>query len=178
MKKQLIRMLLAIAVVISAVTIGMKTTKAATQGDWEYTVDENLQAKITAYYGNASSVTIPETLGGYTVKYIGASVFANNISITRVTIPQKIVKIGNSSFKNCVNLKYVNINAESMAVVSYSIYSEKMSTDNFYCKDYSVFYNAGSNTDGMIVTFGNTGNTRLFICYRKRQVKRSVLSCR
>ena len=156
MKKQLIRMLLAIAVVISAVTIGMKTAKAATQGDWEYTVDENLQAKITAYYGNASSVTIPETLGGYTVKYIGASVFANNISITRVTIPQKIVKIGNSSFKNCVNLKYVNINAESMAVVSYSIYSEKMSTDNFYCKDYSVFYNAGSNTDGMIVTFGNT----------------------
>ena len=57
MKKQLIRMLLAIAVVISAVTIGMKTAKAATQGDWEYTVDENLQAKITAYYGNASSVT-------------------------------------------------------------------------------------------------------------------------
>lgn len=53
MKKQLIRMLLAIAVVISAVTIGMKTAKAATQGDWEYTVDENLQAKITAYYWNA-----------------------------------------------------------------------------------------------------------------------------
>ena len=156
MKKQLIRMLLAIAVVISAVTIGMKTAKAATQGDWEYTVDGNLQATITAYYGNDSSVSIPETLGGYTVKYIGASVFANNISITSVTIPQKIVKIGNSSFKNCVNLKYVNINAESMAVVSHSIYSEKMSTDNFYCKDYSVFYNAGSNTDGMVVTFGNT----------------------
>ena len=53
MKKQLIRMLLAIAVVISAVTIGTKTAKAATQGDWEYTVDENLQAKITAYYWNA-----------------------------------------------------------------------------------------------------------------------------
>ena len=155
MKKQFIRMLLAIAVVISAVTIGMKTAKAATQGDWEYTVDGNLQAKITAYYGNASSVTIPETLGGYTVKYIGDSVFANNISITRVTIPQKIVKIGNSSFKNCVNLKYVNINAESMKVVSYSVYNESLSTDNSLCEDCSVFYNAGSNTDGMIVTFGN-----------------------
>lgn len=99
MKKQLFRMLLAIAVVISAVTIGIKTAKAATQGDWEYTVDGNLKAEITAYYGNASSVTISETLGGYTVKYIGASVFANNISITRVTIPHKIVKIGNSSLK-------------------------------------------------------------------------------
>ncbi|WP_456067669.1 hypothetical protein [Eshraghiella crossota] len=80
MKKQLVRMLLAIAVVISAVMIGMKTAKAATQGDWEYTVDGNLKAEITAYYGNASSVTIPETLGGYTVKDI-------------------IVKIGNSSLK-------------------------------------------------------------------------------
>ena len=48
MKKQLVRMLLAIAVVISAVMIGMKTAKAATQGDWEYTVDGNLKAEITA----------------------------------------------------------------------------------------------------------------------------------
>ena len=96
-------MLLAIAVVISAVTIGMKTAKAANQGDWEYTVDGNLQAKITAYYGNASSVTIPETLGGYTVKYIGASVFEGNTALTSVTIPKKIIGIGDCAFKSSRN---------------------------------------------------------------------------
>ena len=150
MKKQLIRMLLAIAVVISAVTIGMKTTKAATQGDWEYTVDGNLQAKITAYHGNASSVSIPETLGGYTVKYIGESVFEGNTALTSVTIPKKIIGIGDCAFKNCVNLKYVYINAESINDCYYaSAYS------GIYDESFSVFYNAGTNTSGMTVTFGN-----------------------
>ena len=149
MKKQLIRMLLAIAVVISAVTIGMKTAKAATQGDWEYTVDENLQAKITEYYGNASSVTIPETLGGYTVKYIGASVFEGNTALTSVTIPKKIIGIGDCAFKNCVNLKTINYNAES-------VYDCDARNAGSWDYEHSAFYNAGTNTTGMTVTFGNT----------------------
>ena len=149
MKKQLIRMLLAIAVVISAVTIGMKTAKAATQGDWEYTVDENLQAKITEYYGNASSVTIPETLGGYTVKYIGASVFEGNTALTSVTIPKKIIGIGDCAFKNCVNLKTINYNAES-------VYDCDARNAGSWDYEHSAFYNAGTNTTGMTVIFGDT----------------------
>lgn len=43
-----------------------------------------------------------------------------------------------------------------MEVVSHSVYNASLSTDNFYCEDRSVFYNAGSNTDGMIATFENT----------------------
>lgn len=156
MKKQLIRMLLAIAVVISAVTIGMKTAKAATQGDWEYTVDENLQATITAYYGNASSVSIPETLGGYTVKYIDDSVFEGNTALTTVTIPKKIIGIGNCVFKNCVNLKYVYINAEAMERTYGSSWNPVRDSINNACYDVSTFYNAGTNTTGMTVIFGNT----------------------
>ena len=156
MKKQLIRMLLAIAVVISAVTIGMKTAKAATQGDWEYTVDGNLQAEITAYYGSASNVSIPETLGGYTVKYIGDSVFEGNTRLTSVTIPKKIIGIGDCAFKNCVNLKTINYNAESVYDCS-SYSTDGDSYTAYWCSAMnSVFYNAGTNTTGMTVTFGNT----------------------
>lgn len=205
MKKQLIRMLLAIAVIISAMTIGMKTAKAATQGDWEYTVDGNLQAKITAYHGNASSVSIPETLGGYTVKYIGASVFEGNTALTSVTIPKKIIGIGNCAFKNCtglktmtavngveifgsesfngcislttitipkstktigncafkdcVNLKTINYNAETVNDCSeYSIFGRFGGGYNVFWTSArnSVFFNAGTNTTGMTVIFGNT----------------------
>ena len=157
MKKQLIRMLLAIAVVISAVTIGMKTAKAATQGDWEYTVDGNLQATITAYYGNASSVSIPETLGGYTVKYIDDSVFEGNTALTSVTIPKKIIGIGKCAFKNCVNLKTINYNAESVNDCSLNSINGFDDIDDYWGSAMnSVFYNAGTNTTGMTVTFGNT----------------------
>ena len=156
MKKQLIRMLLAIAVVISAVTIGMKTAKAATQGNWEYTVDGNLQATITAYYGNASSVSIPEKLGGYTVKYIADSVFEGNTALTSVTIPKKITKIGKCAFKNCVNLKTINYNAESVNDCSSNSINAYDDTDAWGSARNSVFYNAGTNTTGMTVIFGNT----------------------
>ena len=171
MKKQLIRMLLAIAVVISAVTIGMKTTKAATQGDWEYTVDGNLQAEITAYYGSASNVSIPETLGGYTVKYIGDSVFEGNTRLTSVTIPKKITGIGDCAFKNCVNLKNVTINAESI--------NDCSSGSSGYYSDYqeSVFYNAGTNTDGMTVTFGNTVKYIPGYLFATERTKESELYC-
>ena len=171
MKKQLIRMLLAIAVVISAVTIGMKPAKAATQGDWEYTVDENLQATITAYYGNASSVSIPETLGGYTVKYIDDSVFEGNTALTSVTIPKKIIGIGDCAFKNCVNLKNVTINAESIkdcSSGSASVYSDYQE---------SIFYNAGTNTDGMTVTFGNTVKYIPGYLFATERTKESELYC-
>ena len=156
MKKQLIRMLLAIAVVISAVTIGMKTAKAATQGNWEYTVDGNLQATITAYYGNASSVSIPEKLGGYTVKYIADSVFEGNTALTSVTIPKKITKIGKCAFKNCVNLKTINYNAESVNDCSSNSINAYDDTDAWGSARNSIFYNAGTNTTGMTVIFGNT----------------------
>ena len=168
MKKQIIRMLLAIAVVISAVTIGMKTAKAATQGDWEYTVDGNLQAEITAYYGSASNVSIPETLGGYTVKYIGDSVFEGNTRLTSVTIPKKITGIGDCAFKNCVNLKTINYNAESV---------KDCDSDSIYYNSAGVFYNAGTNTDGMTVTFGNTVKYIPAYLFATRQDKTNEVYC-
>ena len=168
MKKQLIRMLLAIAVVISAVTIGMKTAKAATQGDWEYTVDGNLQAEITAYYGSASNVSIPETLGGYTVKYIGDSVFEGNTRLTSVTIPKKIIGIGDCAFKNCVNLKTINYNAESV---------NDCDSDSIYYNNAGVFYNAGTNTDGMTVIFGNTVKYIPAYLFATRQDKTNEVYC-
>ena len=54
-------------------------------------------------------VTIPATLGGYSVKRIGAEAFKDCLSITHVTIPNIVADIGTNSFRSCTNLMSVTI---------------------------------------------------------------------
>jgi hypothetical protein len=92
--------------VIMALTIWTATptqASAATSGDFEYSVS-NGTATITYYYGNATYLTIPSTLGGYPVTGIGEEGFYYCLSLRTVTIPNSVTSIGENAFYGCESL--------------------------------------------------------------------------
>ncbi len=84
--------------------------KALTSGSYTYTVSNN-QATITGYSGTASNLSIPSSLGGYTVTKIDQGVFKNNSTLVSVQIPSTIVSIAssynNGAFQGCSKLETV-----------------------------------------------------------------------
>ena len=69
-------------------------------------------ATITGYTGSASFVSIPSTIDGLKVTKIGSGAFANNTTITSVSIPSSVTKIGEDwnatgPFQNCIKLTNV-----------------------------------------------------------------------
>ena len=62
---------------------------------------------------NAKSVTIPKTITvdgiTYTVTEIAAKAFKNNKKLKKITIPETVVKIGNSAFYGCKSLTSIVI---------------------------------------------------------------------
>lgn len=104
-----------ITVVVMAIFI-LPITAYATEevtpivcGDYEYTLNENNEATITAYNGTATELVIPEKLDGYTVVEIGDKAFYNNGIFEKITIPDSIVRIGMQAFEQCENLKEVKL---------------------------------------------------------------------
>lgn len=75
----------------------------------------NLKTLNDDYYPSttftAQSVTIPETLEGYTVTEIGEWLFAKNTNITSVELPASITAISQGAFIDCENLKSLTVNA-------------------------------------------------------------------
>jgi len=64
---------------------------------------------ITAYTGSSGSVTIPGSINGLPVTTIGTNTFANDTSLTNVTIPAGITTIGTNAFSGCLGLTSVTI---------------------------------------------------------------------
>ena len=80
--------------------------------------------EITAYSGSKASLTIPETINGYTVSRIGEFAFKNNATLLTVTIPGTITSIGDYAFadsavrivKGCENVRTIGNYAFSGAL--------------------------------------------------------------
>ncbi len=91
-----------------------------------------------AFYGckGLTSVTIPDS-----VTTISNRAFYGCTGLTSVTIPDSVTSIGEYAFRNCESLTTVNWNAVN--VISYP---------SFYS---NPFRNAGTNSDGLAVVFGN-----------------------
>ena len=71
---------------------------------YTYSLDEDENATITKFMGNASALMIPSELDGYTVVAIGNDAFRGNKNIRSVIIPDTVKKIGASAFADCTNL--------------------------------------------------------------------------
>ncbi len=82
---------------------------AATVGDFTYEVLGDGTAEITHYTGSATAVTVPATVGGYTVTAIGDYAFYHCLSLESVTIPDSVTTIGFAAFGDCTSLRSIII---------------------------------------------------------------------
>ena len=82
---------------------------AASEGYYTYTITDG-EATITDVNTSISGdITIPATLGGYSVTTIGYMAFDNCDSLTSVTIPDSVTTIGRWAFDDCDSLTSVTI---------------------------------------------------------------------
>lgn len=83
-------------------------------GEWRYTISSG-EATLKEYFGTASSIIIPSFIDGYPVTEIGEKLFEDS-SITNVTIPKSIEKIGYNAFANCKYLTSIYFDAKDCNV--------------------------------------------------------------
>lgn len=93
---------------------------------------------ITAYNGEKKSITVPETIKGFTPTSVANKAFSNS-DIKVIELPKTVKTIGNSSFNRCINL--TSITATGVT---------KIGTFCFYCDT------ALTNVDMPNVLFVNT----------------------
>ena len=91
-----------------------ETTSTTINGatiNWEYELNEAGEVenlKCTNKSALIGNFDIPSTIDGKTVKSIDASGFSDS-NITGVKVPNTVQRIGESAFKNCKNLKTVDL---------------------------------------------------------------------
>ncbi|MBQ3985529.1 MAG: leucine-rich repeat protein [Oscillospiraceae bacterium] len=157
-KRTLVLFALTLCLCAALLVLPASAASTYTEGDWTYSVSGDT-VTVVSYNGSSSSVTLPTdvTLNGYELKptIIGASAFAGNKSLKSVVIPEQYTTLGNAAFKNCVNLSSITINGSLNNLSEYSTYNGGyVYPDNRYDYQYSAFYNAGTSTSGITVTFG------------------------
>ena len=101
--------------VISSEESSEEKEEVFTCGDYEYT-RVNTVAMIYAYKGKDKEVSLPSELDGYTVTAIDGKAFANNKTITKLTVSDTVVNIGDGAFKDCIALTKIYIGS-SVAVL-------------------------------------------------------------
>ena len=79
-------------------------------------------AGIAFYFGKESNVTVPSTLGGYTVTQIG-TVFAGNTNLVSITLSEGVEIIGPLAFSGCTNLTTVVL-PDTLESVSWRAFSD------------------------------------------------------
>ena len=111
MKKRLLSILLAAALLIGLVPTLLLPAAAAdyTSGDFTYKLNDDGSAIITQYSGSAAALTIPSSLDGHTVKQIDSYAFGKNTTLTSVSIPETVTELKYSAFMDCTSLTAVTI---------------------------------------------------------------------
>jgi hypothetical protein len=67
--------------------------------------------------------TVPDVIAGKTIIQIANYAFANNTTLTKVTIPSSIAYIGDHAFSNCTNLAQVDITDETTSILGSTPFS-------------------------------------------------------
>lgn len=137
-----------VMVLTPSVDVQAAQATTVTVGDWEFSQSSGT-VYASKYVGTAKEVTVPTsvTINGstYVIRVLGDKAFDSNTTVEKVTVPAKITQIGDYSFRNCTNLKYVRFEGDLANLSSSSISS------NIYGN--SAFFNAGANSDELVIEF-------------------------
>lgn len=90
--------------------IGEEDTTTRTEDRYTYTVSDGW-ATITDFDDTdaPAQLTIPSSLGGYTIIAIGDGAFSGSVALTEIVVPDGIETIGASAFSDCTNLEKISI---------------------------------------------------------------------
>ena len=80
-----------------------------TNYDQFYCVTNNNEAMVGRYYGESTSVNIPETIAGAPVTRILNSAFSDRTDLKSVRIPESVRSIGSSAFYFCQGLTEIDL---------------------------------------------------------------------
>ena len=101
MKYRVLSMILVLVLAAGLVCVPVR----AAEGDWQYTqIDGGL--RLTAYLGNETELTLPDTLAGQPVLEIGSGCFRGS-KLKVVTVPHGIRVVGEEAFYGSAELKKV-----------------------------------------------------------------------
>jgi hypothetical protein len=103
-------LLLCLTLLLPALHTAHAATPGQTADGLHYFKDAE-RVTIYQYDGADTAITIPETIDKVPVTGIEDWTFANNASLTSVTLPDKVTRIGNGAFSGCSGLTTVNIPA-------------------------------------------------------------------
>ena len=118
---------------------------------YNYTLNDNNEATITQYNGNAWSVYIPKEIDGYMVVAIGTEAFQYK-DVGYVVIPDTVIEIGAGAFQRCTNLQTVKM-SNSLTTIGTQAFYECTSLANvelpktLTTMGYNVFYNCDALTE-------------------------------
>ena len=131
----------------------------------------NGEAIITDYVGTAAGLTIPDTLGGYTVTAIGPNAFRNK-NLYTITVPNSVLSFGEGAFADNPNLYDFNYPIYIKCIPAYAFENDSSLNDfNIYgdvksigdgafknCTDISVMYYYGEQDGWDSISFGEDWN--------------------
>ncbi|MBR4287863.1 MAG: leucine-rich repeat domain-containing protein [Clostridia bacterium] len=122
--KKYLALFLALAMILPLVPVFEIPVYSATSGIFTYTVNEEDEySTITGINDKTvTEVTIPETLGDYSVKAIKGSAFADCTSLQSVTISDTVESLGNNVFKGCTALTSVTFGVKVNFIGSNAFY--------------------------------------------------------
>ena len=96
---------------------------------YTYTLDDYKNATITEYNGNARSLSVPQTIDGYTIVGIGSSAFKGNTNLRFLHFPDTLTSIGYSAFRDCINLGTIDFPESLIEINGYAFYGCNGLTD-------------------------------------------------
>ena len=87
---------------------------------------------VSAYIGTNTVVNIPRTINGKTVVEIENNAFANNTTVTKVTVPSTVTFINVAAFQSTPNLKEVRLSKNLTEL------SDKAFSNSGYLEEYTL----------------------------------------
>lgn len=75
---------------------------------YTYSLDDDENATITSYKGNATSLIIPSKLDRYTVVAIGNEAFKGNSLLRAVSFPDTVTAIGDLAFSDATAFRVLH----------------------------------------------------------------------
>lgn len=106
MKKKFWCCLMAVYLIVGLISI---PAFANTDGFYTYSVENGVATITKCDTAIKGDVTVPETLGGYTVTSIGREAFHGCEGIENIQIPDNVIEIGEFAFLECTNLLSITL---------------------------------------------------------------------